>query len=130
MNHLPLTAKKSLRAFSLLMVTLFAITTLTSCEPDDDDFYYYDIVGRWLQVAPDYGDIYDFNGDGTGTCYYENGDYSYFEWEADNYYLTLYFTDPYGYNDSVEYYSWSFQGSSLYLYPSYDTSNPLVLKPY
>ncbi len=68
------------------------------------------------------------NSDGTGYCYYEDGDYSYFEWEADNYYLTLYFTN--GYEETVEYYSWSFQGNSLYLYPNYDTSNPLVLKPY
>ncbi len=106
MNHLPLPAKKLRRYPGLLL----------------------DIAGRWMEVAPYYGDIYDFNSDGTGYCYYEDGDYSYFEWEADNYYLTLYFTN--GYEETVEYYSWSFQGNSLYLYPNYDTSNPLVLKPY
>ncbi|MCX4368257.1 MAG: hypothetical protein OSJ41_01955 [Duncaniella sp.] len=128
MNHLPLPAKKLLRYPGLLLVMLLTVTTLTSCEPDDDNFFYYDIAGRWMEVAPYYGDIYDFNSDGTGYCYYEDGDYSYFEWEADNYYLTLYFTN--GYEETVEYYSWSFQGNSLYLYPNYDTSNPLVLKPY
>lgn len=128
MNHLPFTAKKPLRALELLMVMFLTVVTFTSCDPDDDDFYYYDIVGRWIEVAPGDGNVYDFNGDGTGTCYYEYGDYSYFEWEADNYYLTLYFTN--GYEETVEYYTWDFQGNSLYLYPSYNTSNPLVLKPY
>ncbi|MDE6205849.1 MAG: hypothetical protein K2F66_07000 [Duncaniella sp.] len=108
---------------------LMTVTTLTSCEPDDDDFFYYNIAGRWIEVAPYDGDIYDFYNDGTGYCYYENGTYSYFEWEADNYYLTLYFEDDYGFT-TTEYYSWSYQGNSLYLYPNYDTSNPHVLKPY
>ena len=40
------------------------------------------------------------------------------------------FLTNYCYEETVEYYSWSFQGNSLYLYPNYDTSNPLVLKPY
>lgn len=128
MIHLPLTAKKSLRTLGLFMVMLFAITTLSSCDPDDDDFFYYDIVGRWQQVAPDYGPIYDFIGDGTGMCYDDYYGDSYFEWEADNNYLTLYFINDY--ESTTEYYSWSFQGNSLYLYPDYDYSNPLVLKPY
>lgn len=129
MNHLPHIAKKSLRTLSLFMVTLFAVTALTSCDPDEDDFFYYDIMGRWQQVAPDYGPIYDFYENGTGTCYDDYYDeLYYFEWEADNYYLTLYFTD--GYDYTVVYYSWSFQGNSLYLYPDNNYSNPLVLKPY
>lgn len=129
MNHMPLPAKKSLRSLGLLFVMLMTVTTLTSCEPDDDDFFYYNIAGRWIEVAPYDGDIYDFYNDGTGYCYYENGTYSYFEWEADNYYLTLYFEDDYGFT-TTEYYSWSYQGNSLYLYPNDNTSNPHVLKPY
>ncbi len=58
MNHLPLPAKKSLRYPGLLLVMLLTVTTLTSCEPDDDNFFYYDIAGRWMEVAPYYGDIY------------------------------------------------------------------------
>ena len=124
MNYLPLTAKKSLRTLGLFLVTLFAVTALSSCEPDDDDFY-YDIVGRWLQVAPDYGPIYDFNGNGSGMCYDDYYGDSFFYWNTNGDYMTLDFGQGY-----VKNYTWSFQGSSLYLYPTDNYSNPLVLQPY
>ena len=130
MNNFPkFPTKKSLRSIGLLLFSMFVITAFTSCDPEDDGFSYYDIVGSWIQVAPDYGTVYDFNGDGTGDCYDNYNGYSYFEWEAyDDGTLNLYFTD--GYYETSESYTWSFQGNSLYLYPSYDYSNPLVLQPY
>ncbi len=131
MNHLTIPAKKSLRFLGLFIITLCAATALSSCEPDDDD-YYYSIVGSWQQVAPEYGPVYQFNGDGTGMCYDDYYGDSYFTWSADEYTIGLYFTN--GYEASTEYYDYSFRGNSLYMYPQNDYDyyypDPLVLQPY
>ncbi len=115
------TAKKSLRMFGLMLAVILAATSLSSCDPDDDN-YYYDITGSWMEVAPDYGNIYYFYGDGTGYCQDYNGEY-YFDWDVDDWNLYLDFYDGY-----YETYGWSMQGNSLYLYP--DGGNPIVLQPY
>lgn len=55
------------------MMTMF---TLSSCSDDDDDKNQNNpasaLVGTWVYTDDDEDEIYTFNADGTGTCFYED----------------------------------------------------------
>jgi len=124
MIHLPLTAKKSLRTLGLFMAMLSAVTTLSSCDPDDD--LYYSIEGYWQQIAPSVDGYvsYSFYNDGTGEYYvndYYGEEFNDFIWWTNGMTLTV----DYGYD--IYYYTWQTQGDNLYLTPD-DGSAPLVFR--
>lgn len=128
MNHLTIPAKKSLRLLGLFIITLCAATALSSCEPDDDDLYYYDSpIGDWQQVAPTVDGYvsYSFYGDRTGVYYvsdyYGDDDYD-FVWWTNGIAMTIDFG-----GGEMYYYTWQIQGDNLYLTPD-DGSVPIVLR--
>lgn len=126
MNHnLTISAKKPLHILSMILLSIVVMTSMASCD-ELDDFYPGDIVGNWQEIAPDGGYVYSFYGNGDGWLYDSYYDYYYdFTWEMGDTYLDLYYDDG-----SYDSYVWSYQGNSLYLYPEYDNSNPIVLQPY
>lgn len=114
-----------LRALFLMLLALTAFTTFTSCDPEDDEFYY--LTGTWVQVAPtiDGYASYSFYDDGTG-YYYVNDDwgedgYNFAWWTEGNSGLVI----DYGYGE-VYSFGYSLSGNNLYLYPD-DGGDPLVL---
>ncbi|MDE6683626.1 MAG: hypothetical protein K2J94_00420 [Duncaniella sp.] len=118
------TTRRSLRALFVMLLAFTAFTSLSSCEPDDDPFYF---SGTWVQVAPaiDGYASYTFYDNGTG-YYYVNDAYGEdvydFGWWTDG---PAGLVIDYGYGETY-YFAYSMQGNSLYLYPD-DGSNPLVL---
>lgn len=112
---------RSMRFLPLFVVALMASLSLTSCEPDDDN--YYSFVGTWEEVAPNNG-FFTFynNGSGYWSDYYGNQDW--FDWWTSGQSITIQWDDY-----PTDYYNWSFAGNSLYLYP-YNGGNPIVLQPY
>ncbi|WP_301342428.1 hypothetical protein [uncultured Duncaniella sp.] len=125
MSLLTPSSRKAVKALSLMIVALIAMTSFTSCD-DDDDEWYYTVEGSWEQVAPPTREYvyYEFYEDGYGNYIVDDprygADYYEFSWWVSGSSLTI----DYGGGDA-EYYSWSVQGSTLYLYPDY--GNPIVL---
>lgn len=110
----------------LIAVMLLAVMSLSSCDPDDE-YAYNSLIGTWVEVAPGNG-TYTFYSDGQGVnSYYDAYGYQWddwFDWWTDNGTVTLQWDDY-----PTEYFSWSFSGNSLYLYP-YGGGDPIVLQPY
>lgn len=120
------TTRRSLRALLMMLLTITAFTTLTSCDPDDEDQPYY-LTGTWVQVAPtiDGYASYTFYGNGTGyyyvNDYYGEDEYDFAWWTEGPSGLVI----DYGYGE-VYSFGYSLSGNNLYLYPD-NGDNPLVL---
>lgn len=123
---LPTVAQAGLRPVWLAVIAIITLTSLSSCDEEEDPYYYDGVVGTWQQVAPAVlsGDVYTFYNNGYGFYQGYDGDSDFSWWYSDGY-LVLNFGSGY----PNEYYSYEFQGGSLYMYPtdSYDT---WVLNPY
>ena len=125
MNALTVSSRKVIKALSLVVISLIALTAFTSCDDDDDDWY-YTVEGSWEQVAPPTLEYvyYEFYEDGCGNYIVDDpeygADYYEFTWWVNGSSLTI----SYGGGD-IDYFSWSIQGNTLYLYPDY--GDPIVL---
>lgn len=120
-----LSTKKTLSGSVILLALMISCMSLASCD-DDDDYGYYDIVGKWYEVAPEYGNVYTFYGNGTGSWYDNYDVYEYYiYWSVRGSEMTI----DYGDGEGPYYYSWSMQDNTLYLYPDAG-GNPIVLQPF
>ena len=120
-----LSAKKSLGGVGLFLAMFIACVSLSSCADEDDYYDYYDLVGKWYEVAPEYGNVYTFYGNGTGSWYDNYDAYEYYiYWSVSGSELCI----DYGDGD-LYYYGWSIQDNTLYLYPDVG-GNPIVLQPF
>lgn len=123
-----LSAKKSLGGVGLFLAIFIACVSLSSCADEDDYYDYYDLVGKWCEVAPYYGSVYTFYGNGTGSWYDNSDPYDPYEyyiyWSVSGSELCI----DYGDGD-LYYYGWSIQDNTLYLYPDVG-GNPIVLQPF
>ncbi len=95
-----------------MLIAMMSIT-VTSCDPDDD-YYYYDapFLGSWM--SDDHSSSFTFYANGTGvyTDFYTNSSTS-ITWEADDYNLWIYPND--GWGDTWSY-QWDVYGNTLELF--------------
>ncbi len=125
--------KEVYRYASLLFIAV-ATLMLSSCDSDDEPYYYDDLdprlVGEWVLVSNSgpFDNEFIFYSNGTGS-YYVNDSYGpttyYINWWTYGDNLTVDFPNQGG--DQM-YFSYEFMGGYLYLYPS--SGGTWIYEPY